>query len=63
MNLVSEWVVTWARRQASGLGQPSQCDIMSDTEREVVFSATDSTFGAGISMITKLKRSLTSIQL
>ena len=53
----------WVRRQASGLGQPSQCDIMSDTEREVVFSAADSTFGAGISKIMKLKRGLISIQL
>jgi len=40
---MSKWVVTWVRRWASGLGQPSQCDIMCDTEQEVVFSATDST--------------------
>ena len=26
-----EWVVTWVRRWASGLGQPSQHDVMCDT--------------------------------
>ena len=48
-HFMSEWVVTWVRRQVSGLGQLSQCNITCDTEQEVVFSAADSTFGTDIS--------------
>ena len=57
---MSEWVAMWVRRWASGLGWPSQRDVMCDTEQEAPLTVW---FGAGISKIMKLKRGFTSFQL
>jgi len=57
---MSEWVATWVRRRANGLGQPSQCDITCDTEREALLTVW---FGTGISKITKVEKRFYSFQL